>query len=400
MPGLLFSQARIVFQGGNISLRNNATLVLTNPAPDALTVSGSGGITSEAAGNSVLWYIGNQSATYQIPFTVGGTAIPVSFTTNGGSADGHFIVSTYAGSNWQNSNYLPPKVTNVNQQSVDNSNHVIDRFWQINAAGYHTAPALSDILFSYRDNEWSATGNQITEADLVAQNWNDITNVWMDPAPGTENPALNHFTLPNPVPSVTFPWWTLVSGDFPLPLTLLSFDVAKQGDAATLQWLVTQQVNVDHFDIQRSTDAVHFTSIGDVPAIASNSPTIPYQYTDRLPGSPAGIVYYRLQMIDQDGKFSFSPVKFISFDNGPAPLLQCFPNPVTNLAILRFGSVPPGHYLVKLYTSSGMQVSAADLAVSPNATCYLPRDPRIMPGMYVMSVTGSGFSQSFLVQYR
>ena len=210
----LFSQQRIVFNGATLTISNAGVLVIDNPAPDALTVVGSGGISSEGPNNNLVWNIGEQAASYQVPFISSGTPIPVLFTTSGAAGNGHFILSTYAGSNWQNSNYLPPTVTNVNAGGTDNSNHVIDRFWQINPYGYTVQPTLSGVSFSYKENEWQESGNSIIEPSLEAQNWDNISGSWLNPPMSTDDPVENQVNIASINQSVLYPWWTLVSTIF------------------------------------------------------------------------------------------------------------------------------------------------------------------------------------------
>ncbi len=392
-----FSQARIIFNGANILITQNGSLVISNPAPNALTVLSSGGIISESAENNLVWNLGSTAANYTIPFMSGTNPIPVSFSSSGGTGNGSFTFSTYAGSNWQNSLYLPPAVTNMDQGGTDNSIRTIDRFWQINASGYSTQPALSNLLFTYNDKEWNATGNSISEADLAAQNYNSNTNVWMTPA-GTDNPATNQVTIASVNAGNSFPWWTLSSVDFALPLTLLDFTAEKVNNDALLKWLVTSEINVDFYEIQRSIDAVGFKPVGQVTASANPGTTQAYSYTDTLSPGSSGTFYYRLRMVDKDSRFSYSPVKFISFsDNNP---IRVFPNPVTNLAVVRFGNQPAGSYDMSIFNAEGRQIETHHMIVTPNSTFYFPRAANMPAGAYIISITGSHTKQAFTLIYQ
>ncbi len=399
LPALGFPQVRLVFNGANMYITNNAVLVIDNPAPDALTSVSSGGIVSEGANNNVIWNLGTQSATYKIPFVSGGNPIPVFFTTSGGSGNGSFKLSTYAGPDWKNSDYLPPAVTNVNRNGSDNSAHVIDRFWQINALGYTVQPTLSNLTFSYNDNEWNEAGNNITEGNLVAQNWNSISGSWVVPPVGVDDPATNQVVLTGVDETNYFSWWTLVSSDFDLPLTLMNFTVEKYNENALLKWQVAAQVNVDFYEIQRSFNGNDFTPIGKVPSVLSSGTDISYTYTDTLNGLHAGLIYYRLRMVDKDGKFSFSPVKYLSF-TGNNPSVQVSPNPVTTMLVIRFGNVTTGPYQVAIYNEEGRRLMTRNLNVSANTSFNLPRPSTIPPGTYVISISGGNLKQAFTLVFH
>ncbi len=206
--------AEIVFNGAYIVIANKANLVIQNSSPKALTIKKGGGIISEGANNNVLWNIGNDS-NYSIPFvSTDLTAIPVSFNASNGVGSGAFTLSTYSGEpDWQNSDYLPPGVANVNMNGKDNSKHLIDRFWKIAPNAYTKNPRLTNLIFNYRDLEWSEDSNSIKEKNLAAQNWNGTK--WLAPV-GTDKTSANYVTV-NAV-SNYFAWWALADTAFALSL--------------------------------------------------------------------------------------------------------------------------------------------------------------------------------------
>ena len=117
--------------------------------------------------------------------------------------------------------------------------------------------------------------------------------------------------------------------DAVLPLRLLSFNVVNNDGYASLTWKTSNEINMNRFDVQRSLDARTFESIGSVAA-RNQSTEVTYSYSDPKPVS--GTAYYRLNMIDNDGKSSYSGVVSI---NGKVPVtLGVFPNPVVNNLVL------------------------------------------------------------------
>ena len=400
LPVQLFSQQRILFNGAILTISDGAVLVLDNPAPNALTVVGSGGISSEGPNNNLVWNIGEQAASYQVPFISSGTPIPVLFTTSGGVGNGRFILSTYAGSNWQNSNYLPPTVTNVNMDGTDNSNHVIDRFWQINPAGYTVQPSMSDVHFSYKENEWQETGNSIIEPTLEAQNWNNLSDSWLYPPVSTDDPVGNQVDISSINQSILFPWWTLVSDEFPLPLTLLSFTLEKNNGSALLKWTVTDEINTSYFEVQRSVNGLNFVPLGTVAAAGTSSVNENYSYLDPLHGISQSIVYYRLRFVDEDGKFSYSPVREIAVGESDQALVAISPNPASSLIILRFGAVKEGLYDMQIFNAEGRHIKTQQMAVTQNSAFYFSRLPDMAAGSYFIKISGQGMNRSFTIIFN
>lgn len=100
----------------------------------------------------------------------------------------------------------------------------------------------------------------------------------------------------------------------PLPANLLSFDAVKQAKSVKISWITAQEVNVKHFEIERSLESLNFKKIGTVKASGNQqSSTNSYSFQDAqvVPGA----VYYRLKTVDLDGNFKYSKtVRVISPD--------------------------------------------------------------------------------------
>jgi len=92
-----------------------------------------------------------------------------------------------------------------------------------------------------------------------------------------------------------------------LPLNLLSFNAEPQNNTVKLTWQTTQEENTQKFDIEVSSDASNFVKIGEVKAI-NTVKNNNYTFSDNKP-SVAEIIYYRLKMIDKDGRFTYSDIR-------------------------------------------------------------------------------------------
>lgn len=119
-----------------------------------------------------------------------------------------------------------------------------------------------------------------------------------------------------------------------LPITLLSFQATKAGErSALLQWITTTELNSAYFDIERSSDGTTWESIGSVAAAGYSQQEEKYQFLDdALPFTRSEVlVYYRLRMVDTDGKYSYSEIKGVNFRSLPAADLTLYPNPAYDL---------------------------------------------------------------------
>ena len=91
-----------------------------------------------------------------------------------------------------------------------------------------------------------------------------------------------------------------------------------------LQWTTTNDKNVRRFIIQKSGDGNLYNDLDSVPALSDTGSVHSYRYTDPhlLPGTD----YYRLRMVDVDGRFTWSPVR--ALDAPGLSSLSVYPNPV------------------------------------------------------------------------
>jgi len=132
----------------------------------------------------------------------------------------------------------------------------------------------------------------------------------------------------NPVSS--FGNFVIGSRSFPLPLNFLSF-TAQRGEGYTnLKWVTAEEVNTDHFEIQRSENGVQFISLASMPT-ANRFTTQEYTYKDFFVFS--GVAYYRIKCVDKDGKSKFSRIATVyesSWLHKPIKVL----NPVDNEIII------------------------------------------------------------------
>jgi hypothetical protein len=75
-------------------------------------------------------------------------------------------------------------------------------------------------------------------------------------------------------------------------------------------WQTASEINVSHFNIQRSINGKDFITIGKVTG--QNRITNEYSFSDSLPVDGLGVVYYRIESIDFNGRKQYSTVQQIS----------------------------------------------------------------------------------------
>jgi len=143
-----------------------------------------------------------------------------------------------------------------------------------------------------------------------------------------------------------------------LPVTLISFDAAKQGTQTYLNWVVAQETGISVYVVERSSDGNHFISIN---TINSTNSAIQHAYTvyDNTPLN--GTNYYRLKIVDIAGKITYSDIRLVNFGNQNSFII--YPNPAKSFITI---SSPVIVKQIRLLSVSG-QIMKVWQNVSPNA---------------------------------
>jgi glucose/arabinose dehydrogenase len=110
-----------------------------------------------------------------------------------------------------------------------------------------------------------------------------------------------------------------------LPLSLLSFSGKKQTDFNELKWSIAAPQNINHFIIEYSSNGSNWLSAGEVAAM---NQTGNQQYSFRHYTVERGKLFYRLQIEDNNGAITYSPV--ITINGGEAGGIKVFPTILTS----------------------------------------------------------------------
>ena len=111
----------------------------------------------------------------------------------------------------------------------------------------------------------------------------------------------------------------------PLPVTLSSFTVRREGSVSNLTWSTASETNAQKFVIERSVTAKQWDKIGETLALGESKEIKDYSFADHNPLSGAN--FYRLKMVDTDATFSYSRIVTVNFPENDR--VNIFPNPAT-----------------------------------------------------------------------
>lgn len=126
---------------------------------------------------------------------------------------------------------------------------------------------------------------------------------------------------------------TTVCASLVLPVKLLSFNAQLLKDKnVMLNWETMSEIGFEKYEIERAVNnASDFSKIGHSIQPKSNNTgqQVKNNYAEYDANPEQGVNYYRLKMIDQDGRYSYSPIRSVVISKDGSTI-QAFPNPVSD----------------------------------------------------------------------
>jgi len=174
--------------------------------------------------------------------------------------------------------------------------------------------------------------------------------------------------------------------DGTLPLQLKSVSVINSNGFASLKWETCNEINVKKFEIQRSTDAANFTTVGEVAAKNAGCAT-QYTYTDAK--GILGTAYYRIRSVDNNGVSVNSAI--VSVTGKIAEKISILQNPVTSNLVLAH-PLAGSNASIQVVSISGKY--AAQQKVQTNAVQTTINVSSLSKGTYIVVFTNNGSKQT------
>ncbi|MGL5892417.1 MAG: G8 domain-containing protein [Bacteroidia bacterium] len=176
-------------------------------------------------------------------------------------------------------------------------------------------------------------------------------------------------------------------GTTTLPVELLSFTGQCVEQKVQLEWVTGSETNNARFVIERSTNGLDFTEIGQVAGSGTTSQQHTYTFSDAITGT--NTVYYRLRQVDFNGLSRvYQPIAIetVLSETGANPL-DVYPNPCTDQCQIVLITNPEEESLtqVQLLDATGQQVSINVIWTGINkVTLDVASSGNLKSGVYIV----------------
>lgn len=178
--------------------------------------------------------------------------------------------------------------------------------------------------------------------------------ITIDPVDGTFNVAIPFVAIDNAgaedltAGSVTIPYLSI------LPVQLVSFTGTSAGSTATLNWKTASEQSLDRFEVEWSTDGADWQMVNNVAARGGVTGAADYAARHQM---VSGINYYRLKMIDADGRFTYSHALRMKMEGQRDIII--YPNPAADVIVVGLPSSKQSN--ISIYNVAGNQVFSREM---------------------------------------
>jgi hypothetical protein len=167
-----------------------------------------------------------------------------------------------------------------------------------------------------------------------------------------------------------------------VPVTIEYFKGYKQSAKHLLTWKVECNNSPATFIIERSKDINSFISIGSLSTGVSSCRS-PFNFTDDMPLE--GTNYYRLKIIDGDGKIRYSDVVTLTNKKTGFEIISLSPNPVRSSAVLSIFYAGNDLAQINVRDILGNTLYSTRAVIQGNAS--IPLDLQFLaPGIYTLTL--------------
>ena len=182
----------------------------------------------------------------------------------------------------------------------------------------------------------------------------------------------------------------------PVPLTLISFTGSVvNSQKIQLQWVTANEFATKDFEVEWSGDGISFSKAAVLPAAGNSSLNVSYSYIHKM--IVDGSNFYRLKMIDKDGRFTYSPVIKINIAIS-VDKITVFPNPVIDVLKFRIQALINETIIFQLQSADGKIIASKSFIVIKGSNLGTWNLQQLAPGNYFISSGNKHFESVKIIK--
>jgi hypothetical protein len=228
----------------------------------------------------------------------------------------------------------------LSQTNIDGSGSSILRYYDIQPANNTSLNAT--LRLNYFDEELNGL-----DENALALFEKQGTQKWMNLGSDSRNTNTDYVEK-NGISSMGR--FTLSSSNSALPVKFIAFNTQCNGNAVLITWKTAQEINSNYYLVEKSSDGILWSVLGNVPAAGNAAVENDYSYVD----NNAANGYYRIAEYDLDGKTTYTSVLSAACNSQEA--IKIWPNPASDIVYINMTVHTGSEAVIRLFDSKGALV--------------------------------------------
>jgi hypothetical protein len=187
----------------------------------------------------------------------------------------------------------------------------------------------------------------------------------------------------------------------PLPVSLINLSASYNSGICTISWATAQETDLVKYEIQRSTDGIHFEKTGTVAA--SNQQSVQnYRYEDNVSGINAKYIYYRLGIYDNRLGYKISNIVSVKTADWNKNEMTLSPNPAFGNAQAHINASRQAIADIYISNAEGKLMQSQKAAIQKGNNSIMLNNIALLPnGLYIVKlVAGENIFSSKLIVWK
>ncbi len=168
-----------------------------------------------------------------------------------------------------------------------------------------------------------------------------------------------------------------------------------------MSWTTATEKNSDYFNIERSSDAINFTTLAKIKSIAENGTSLkPINYLLNDFSPLPNTSYYRLKHFDFAKSFTYSQIISISYLKAENIKFIIYPNPNDGEFTIDISGVENNHEVQLTFTDQTGKLIKKDsffIQDAQNTQFKIVPETKLQSGVYLCTLTIEGINHTVKV---
>jgi Ig-like domain CHU_C associated/Secretion system C-terminal sorting domain len=187
-----------------------------------------------------------------------------------------------------------------------------------------------------------------------------------------------------------------------LPVQFLGFTGTVQSNLVPLSWSIITPKEIDHFEIERSTDNINYTKAGVNNQAVKLNESQGFGYTDNITGISNEILYYRLKVVGKNGEVKYSNILVLRRTKSNTTV-AIMPNPASSYLSIRIYAERDADMDVRIIDNIGRTVLVKRQKVlKGNNTVQLNGLDKFSNGFYSLQLVNNNelITEKLIIQHK